>query len=83
MIINETKFINHADKVFRKLKSDIEKSFLKAIKVKTVDEFINIYTEILTAILNAEDETIKPLLNQASQEKLTEIFKTESNTVKR
>jgi len=82
MIINEIKFINHTDKVFRKLESDIEKSFLKVRKVKTVDEFVTVYSEILEAILNAENETVKPILEQASAEKLAEIFKTETNTCK-
>ena len=82
MIINEIKFINHTDKVFRKLEKNIEKSFLKVRKVKTVDEFVTVYSEILEAILTAENETVKPLLNQASREKLAEIFKTETNTCK-
>jgi hypothetical protein len=82
MIINEIKFISHTEKVFRKLEKNIEKSFLKVRKIKTADEFVNIYTEILTAILSAEDETVNPILEQSSREAMAEIFKTETNTCK-
>ena len=82
MNIDPVKFVKHNDKIFRKLERQFKKSFAKVRKVKTVDEFVNIYTEILTAILDAEDEMIKPILNQASREAMAEIFKTETNTCK-
>jgi len=87
MNIDPVKFVNIEHDSFRELETVFTEKFFSLIDcVKsgklTDDNLVNFHSEIMQAITTTEEQIISPLLEQASREKLAEIFKTETNTCK-
>ena len=87
MIINEIEFVDIHNSAFRKLETLFTEKYFNLIdRIKagelTDDYLINFHGDIMQGINEAEEKIISPLLNHASAEAMTEIFKTETNTCK-
>lgn len=87
MIINEIKFLNIHNSAFRELETLFTEKYFNLIDLIKAGEMsdndlIKFHADILQGITTAEEQIITPFLEQASAEKLAEIFKTETNTCK-
>jgi len=87
MLINEIEFLNIQHMAFRELENNFTEKYFNLIDLikageLTDDYLINFHGDIMQGITTAEEKIISPLLNQASREKLAEIFKTETNAGK-
>jgi len=80
MIINEIEFLDIHNSAFRELETVFTEKFFSLIDhIKagelTDNDLIKFHADIMQGINEAEEKIISPLLNHASAEAMTEIFK--------